>query len=112
MGRLIARLRREGITFIYQYFGPEGAKKLLILGAYDPEGIRGLSLPGARDRAAELTSLCRTGILDLHAHFERLRTDQERVRKSQEEAHLRARNEAQRGTLGQLLVAYTTPWSG
>lgn len=108
MGRLVARLRREGVTFVYQYFGPEGAKKLFLLGSYDPEGVRGLSLPVARDRAAELTALYRTGILDLHAHFERQRADQERARKSQEEAQQRAQEEAQHATLGHLLNTYTT----
>jgi integrase len=108
MGRLVARLRREGVTFVYQYFGPEGAKKLFLLGSYDPEGVRGLSLPVARDRAAELTALYRTGVLDLHGHFQRQRADQERARKSQEEAQQRARDEAQHATLGHLLNTYTT----
>ena len=108
MGRLVARLRREGVTFVYQYFGPEGAKKLFLLGSYDPEGVRGLSLPVARDRAAELTALYRTGVLDLHAHFERQRADQERARKSQEDAQQRAQEEARRATLGHLLNTYTT----
>ena len=108
MGRLVARLRREGVTFVYQYFGPEGAKKLFLLGSYDPEGVRGLSLPVARDRAAELTALYRTGVLDLHGHFERQRADQERARKLLEEAQQRAREEAQHATLGHLLNTYTT----
>ncbi|MHB8478011.1 MAG: tyrosine-type recombinase/integrase [Steroidobacteraceae bacterium] len=93
---------------MYQYFGPEGAKKLFLLGSYDPEGVRGLSLPVARDRAAELTALYRTGVLDLHGHFERQRADQERARKSREEAQQRAQEEAQHATLGHLLNTYTT----
>src|SRR5277367_2989854 len=108
MGRLVARLRRERVTFVYQYFGPEGAKKLFLLGSYDPEGVRGLSLPLARDRAAELTALYRTGVVDLHGHFERQRAHQERARKSQEEAQQRAQEEAQHATLGHLLNTYTT----
>jgi hypothetical protein len=107
-GRLVARLRREGVTFVYQYFGPEGAKKLLLIGSYDLEGVRGLSLPEARDRAAALTALYRTGVLDLHGYFERQRADQELARKSQEEAQQRAQSEAQRATLGHLLNTYTT----
>ena len=106
-GRLVARLRREGVTFVYQYFGPEGEKRLFLLGSYDPEGVRGMSLPVARDRAAELTALYRTGVLDLHGHFERQRADQERARKSQEEAQKRALDEAQHATLGHLLNTYT-----
>src|SRR5208282_2567866 len=108
MGRLVARLRREGVTFVYQYFGPEGAKKLFLLGSYDPEGVRGLSLPVARDRAAELTALYRSGVLDLHGHFARQRADQEHARKSQEDAQQRAQEEARRATLGHLLDTYTT----
>jgi integrase len=108
MGRLVARLRREGVTFVYQYFGPKGAKKLFLLGSYDLEGVRGLSLPVARDRAAELTALYRTGVIDLHGHFERQRADEERARKSQEETQQRAREEAQHATLGHLLNTYTT----
>ena len=60
----------------------ERAKKLFLLGSYDPEGVRGLSLSVARDRAAELTALYRTGVLDLHGHFEPQRADQERERGS------------------------------
>jgi hypothetical protein len=108
MGRLVARLRREGVTFVYQYFGPERAKKLFLLGSYDPEGVRGLTLPVARDRAAELTALYRSGVLDLNGHFERQRADQERARKLLEEARQRAREEAQHATLGHLLNTYTT----
>lgn len=107
MGRLVARCRREGVTFVYQYFGPEGTKKLFLLGTYDAEGVRGLSLPAARDRAAELTALYRGGVLDLHAHFERQRADEELARKTEEEARQRALEEAQRATLGQLLNSYT-----
>jgi hypothetical protein len=60
----------------------------------------------ARDRAAELTALYRTGVLDLHGHFDRQRADQERARKSQ--AQQRAREEAQHATLAHLLNTYTT----
>jgi hypothetical protein len=94
-GRLVARLRREGVTFDYQYFGPEGAKRLLLIGSYDLEGVRGLSLPEARDRAAELTALYRSGVLDLHGHFERQRADQEvcgSLRRRRNSGHRARRN--------------------
>jgi hypothetical protein len=73
---------------------PRGTKRLFLLGSYDPEGVRGLSLPVARDRAAELTALYRTGTLDLHGHFERQRADQERARKSRRSSGRRKRHSA------------------
>jgi len=97
-GRLVARIRRQGVAFGYQYFAPGGRKRLFPLGPYDQAGVRGLSLSTARDRAAELTALHRSGVLDLHAHFERKHADRERAWKSQEEA--------QRAALGPLLNTY------
>ena len=69
-GRLVARVRRSGITFLYQYFAPDDRKRFWPLGPFDPQGERGLSLPQARDRAAGLSALYRSGVHDLHAHFE------------------------------------------
>ena len=105
-GRLVARIRRQGVAFGYQYFAPGGRKRLFPFGSYDQAGARGLSLSTARDRAAELTALHRSGVLDLHAHFERKHADRERAWKSQEEARQRAQEEAQRAALGPLLNAY------
>lgn len=48
----------------------------------------------------------RDGTPDLHAHFERQRADEEQVHKDKEEATRRAAEEAERGTLRQLLDAY------
>ncbi|MGH8291552.1 MAG: tyrosine-type recombinase/integrase [Steroidobacteraceae bacterium] len=105
-GRLVARITREDVAFYYQYFAAGGRKRFLVLGCYDTQGVRGLSLPKARDRAAELSALYRSGATDLHAHFERERAAEERARRAEDEAARRAQEEAQRSTLRQLLEAY------
>jgi integrase len=102
----VARLARQSVTFYYQYFTAERRKRFLVLGHYDGQGVRGLSLPRARDRVAELSALYRGGVTDLHVHFERERAAAERARRAEEEAARRAQEEAQRATLGQLLEAY------
>jgi hypothetical protein len=106
-GRLVARMRRDGISFLYQYFCPDCRKRFFPLGPYDPDGTRGLTLPGARSRSAELATLLRNGIGDLHAHFERQRADEEKARRAAEDEARKAREQAKRSTLGQLLNAYT-----
>jgi integrase len=108
-GRLVARLTESGPQFLFQYFLPNAGrevKRFLPVGPYDAEGTRGLSLPKARDRAAELSALYRAGTTDLHAHFQRQREAEERGRRATEEAARRAKEDAQRGTLRQLLAAY------
>jgi hypothetical protein len=64
-----------------------------------PQGVRGLSLPKARDRAGELAALYRGGVVDLHTHFERQRAEEERLRKAEESAARGAVAEAEPGTL-------------
>jgi integrase len=108
-GRLVARIMQDGVAFYFQYFVPgqgKEVKRSLPLGEYDESGRRGLSLMQARDRAAKLAQLYRDGTTNLHAHFERQRETEERIRKAEEEAARRAVEEAQRGTLRQLLDAY------
>jgi integrase len=105
-GRLIARITRDGVALLFQYFAPEGRKRFFPLGPYDSNGTRGLSLPKARDRAAELSALYRSGTMDLHEHFQRERDAEERARKAAEDAARRAQEAAQRSTLKQLLDAY------
>jgi integrase len=105
-GRLVARLTRDGVALLFQYFAHDGRKRFLPLGPYDASGARGLSLPKARDRAAELSALYRAGTMDLHGHFERQRETEERARKAEQDAARRAQEVAQRSTLKQLLDAY------
>jgi integrase len=106
-GRLVARVTRDGAQMLFQYFGPDGRKRFFPLGPYDGNGTRGLSLPKARDRAAELSALYRGGTMDLHGHFQRERDAEERDRKAAEDATRQAQEAAQRSTLRQLLDAYT-----
>src|SRR5215469_7943881 len=105
-GRLVARITRESVDFYYQYFADDGRKRFLPLGPYDFQGVRGLALPKARDQAAELSTLYRSGVTDLHAHFERQRAQAERVRKAEEDSARRAQEDAHRSTLKQLLDLY------
>jgi integrase len=104
-GRLYARLAREGVTFYYQYFGPKG-RRFLPLASYDAQGVRGRTLPQARDEAAELSELYRKGITDLHAHFERERSRELEAREAEQKAKRLAQEHAQRSTLRQLLETY------
>lgn len=105
-GRLVARITRTGVDFYFQYFAEDGRKRFLPLGPYDADGTRGLSLPAARDRAAELSALLRSGITDVHSHLERQRTEEDEKRKAAEDATKREREASQRSTLKQLLEAY------
>jgi integrase len=77
------------------------------MGSYDASGARGLTLPAARDQAAEWSALYRNGVHDLHGHFERLRSEEARAREAAQKADEEAREQAQHGTLAQLLWTYT-----
>ncbi len=108
-GRLVARIAKDGVAFLFQYFVRDGhkeRKRYLPLGPFDQNGVRGLSLPMARDKAAELSRLYRSGITDLHAHCAQQRASQEQARREAEEKARRAVESAQRSSLRQLLEAY------
>lgn len=104
-GTLRARLGAGGIAWYFCY-DHEGRKRKLPLGSYDDSGLRGLSLPQARERAGALSKLYRSGITDLHGHLEREREAAARANEAAEEAARAAEANAQRGTLCQLLDAY------
>jgi hypothetical protein len=77
---LVARITKDGVAFLFQYFvrdGDKDRKRYLPLGPFDQDGARGLSLPVARDKAAELSRLYRSGTSNLHAHVEKQRAIQE-----------------------------------
>jgi len=105
-GRLMARILQDSIGFHYRYYAPDGRKRFLPLGRYDASGERGLPLPAARDRAAELSALYRSGVHDLHGHFERQRQVEAQAHQAAREAQAREAAEAQHGTLEQLLRIY------
>src|SRR6185437_6394628 len=99
-GRLIAVQRRDETVFFFRYFDSKGSKSRIVIGPFDPNDTRGLTLQAARDRAAELSTLYRSGVRDLHEHFEDLRREKE-------QAEARAREEGNRGTVRELLIEYT-----
>lgn len=105
-GRLVARITRDGPLLYFQYFN-DGKRKWWPLGPYREEGLpAGMNLVEARNKAAELATMYRNGITDLHAHFAREKEAQERARREAEEARQRELEAAQRGTLKQMLDAY------
>jgi integrase len=106
-GRLVARVSRNATDFLFQYFDDAGRKRFLPIGPFDAAGERGLTLPTARDRAAELSALYLSGVHELHGHFERLRTEEKQARAAAQKAEDDARAQAQHGTLAQLLSTYT-----
>lgn len=102
-GRLIAK----DAKFYFSYFNVERTRRFLPIGPYDDKGARGLTLQQARDKAAQLSMLYRSGVQDLHGHFERVREAEERAQAAEEAARKRSEEEAQRSTLRQLLEAYS-----
>jgi integrase len=106
-GRLVAKLSEAGATFYFAYFDPDNKRRFFPIGPYDSTGKRGKTLQAARDRAAELSSLYRSGVVNLHEHFARIRDAEERARRNAQEAARRAELEEARSTLRQLLEAYT-----
>jgi hypothetical protein len=107
-GRLMARVRAEGVAFLYQYFDDTQRKRYFPLGFYDASGERGLNLAAARTRAAQLSDLYRNGVHNLHAYFEDQRTEAVRAREAAEAARREAAEQSEQGSLDKLLVAYET----
>ena len=105
-GQLTARITRDGVLLYYQYFHDQKLQRVP-LGPYDKAGARGLTLVQARGRALELATLHRSGTTDLKGHLNREREAAERTRRAEEESARLAAEDAQRGTLRQLLEAYT-----
>ena len=75
------------------------------IGTYDERGVSGLTLAQCREKYGAISKVYRSGITDLHGHFEREREAAERAKEVEEDAARRAAEEAQRGTLRQLLAA-------
>jgi integrase len=106
-GRLAARIKPRGVYLYFPYFHGS-QRRWLPLGLYDEAGEGGLSLIQARDRTVELSALYRSGVHDLHSHVERQQRAEEEAVRSAERAAATAAEEAQRGSLKQLLTAYTS----
>ena len=105
-GALWARIGASGVSFYFRHTDSAGRKRAVALGGYDDSGTKGLTLAQARERAGELSRLYRGGVRDLHEHLRRERQAAERTLADAQEAARRAAEEAQRGTLAQLLAAY------
>lgn len=104
-GRLVAKLTQSGITFYFQYYEGE-RRRFLPIGSYDPTGTRGSKLQSARDKAHEWSALYRSGVNDLHGHFEALEAEKSRERKQAAAAALLEEQAARSSSLRQLLDAY------
>lgn len=104
-GRLAARVKQDHVLLYFRYRA-DGLSRALPLGEYHPTGDGGLSLRQARDKAAELSALLRSGVVDLHAHLQREVETREAEARAAEEAARRAAEDAKRGTLAQLCTAY------
>jgi integrase len=92
-------------TSVYFGYAHDGKKKKLPIGTYDEEGKSGLTLKQCREKYGAISTVYQSGITDLHAHFEREREAAERAKQAESDAARRAAEEAQRGTLRQLLEA-------
>jgi hypothetical protein len=98
-GRLLARITRKGVFFYFQYFAPDARKRLFALGPFDVQGEHGLSLAAARTRSSELSKLYRSGVTDIHAHFE-----QQRVANEEQQKHAALAREAGQAVAAKALL--------
>jgi hypothetical protein len=67
---LEARALAGGVRFYVRYRNAESKVQRVAIGAYDPEGVNGLTLAQARDRARELGERIRTDGRDLRGMLE------------------------------------------
>lgn len=105
-GSLVARIQRDSAMLYFRYAHPAGSRKLLPLGPFDESGSTGVSLRAARERAAKLAELYRSGITDIHGHLKREREAEERRLRIEREAAIRAQGERERGNLQELMRVY------
>lgn len=72
-GVFMGRVRPNGERlFYFRYTPPVGERKYWPIGPYHPKGDSGgLTVAQAASKAAELSALYRSGIKDIHGHFER-----------------------------------------
>lgn len=107
-GALWARMSPNGASFYFRYTDADGGKRALALGGWDEDGVKGLTLAQAIDKAGGFSKLYREGVKDLHGHVERERLAAEAARKAADEAAQRAAQDANQGSLEQLLAAYVS----
>lgn len=106
-GRLYLRVQpSERKSFYFRCVGSNGERQALALGEYQQSGLRGLTLTAARDEAAKMTALLRSGVADLRAHLEAEQRAREREREAAEETERQAKADAERGTMRLLVEGY------
>jgi hypothetical protein len=62
---------KQDVVSFYNGYAHEGNARKLPLGPYEEAGKVGLTLARARDRAAELSRVYRSGVMDLRVHVAR-----------------------------------------
>ncbi|MES2960036.1 MAG: tyrosine-type recombinase/integrase [Pseudomonadota bacterium] len=103
-GRFVARITPGGERlFYFRYADAKGGRVRLPLGAYDAAGRSGLTLRGARERAAELSRLHQSGVRDLREHLDLAVSDAKQrdadARREAAEARRKALEDAQAAKL-------------
>jgi len=83
-GALWARIGPRAVSFYFRY-SHNGRKRAIALGGYDETGARGLTLALAREGAARLSKLYRSGVTDLHEHLQRERNAADAARQAAED---------------------------
>lgn len=103
-GALVGRITPAGERlFYFRYTDDDGARRLLLVGAFHAKGDGGLTLAQARDKARELAALYRNGVHDLRGHFQRIMEDDRRaVEEAEREAREAAAAAERRVTVKQL----------
>ena len=109
-GALTLIVRTSGAAFWVYRHGPRGRQEDYSLGPCDPDGLRGMTLAQAREKAAELTRRVLSGVASLREHDAALKAAKEAAAAAAREAEARAQAEAaQRAqfTLRRLTEAYS-----
>jgi len=107
-GRFTIRCTPNGARIcMYRYTRADGTRDTLRVGDYDPQGVAGLSLHQAREKAAELVRLAAGGD-DVRV----LLMEREEARAAAAEAALAARRNATRGSLAAMYRVYAGTLQG
>lgn len=107
-GRFTIRCTPAGARIcMYRYTRLDGTRDTMRVGEYDPQGVAGLTLHQAREKASELVRLAAGGN-DVRV----LLLEREEARAAAAEAALAARRNAARGSLAAMYQAYASTLEG
>lgn len=96
-GKLQGRITPAGARmFYFRHLDADGRERRLPIGPYAPDGKGGFTLAQARGEAHKLSTLYRSGIRNLHAHFAQVQRDREQADADARAAAELARQEAER----------------